>query len=304
MPVLPWLPVSASTVRSGSRSTDVAGQRPSATTGSSTTTVGTPVGREPSTAAAPAATAPAAYSWPSTCSPTTATKSPPGSTARLSTKAGPVDGRVAVRDSRRRRRRSRRGSSRSSRAPRAPRGRPRGRRRDAPRRRSPGRSRGPCPPPARCRRGRRGARAVRIAARRSPTSRTSAAPSRGAGQHGGADRGRVLGARVVVGDHEHVGQPGRDLAHHRALARVAVAAGADHDDQPTGRQRAQRGQRGLDGVGLVGVVDDHVEVLPGVDPLESAGDAAGPAPAPLATGLRGRSRPRSSRRSRPARWRR
>ena len=51
---------------------------------------------------------------------------------------------------------------------------------------------------------------------------------------------RVLGARVVVGDHEHVGEPGRDLAHHRPLAGVAVAAGAETTSSRPGGQRAQR----------------------------------------------------------------
>ena len=51
-------------------------------------------------------------------------------------------------------------------------------------------------------------------------------------QHRGPDRGGVLGARVVVGDHEHVGEPGPDLAHHRSLAGVPVAAGTEHQQQP------------------------------------------------------------------------
>ena len=85
--------------------------------------------------------------------------------------------------------------------------------------------------------------------------------------------GRVLGARVVVGDDEDVGEPGRDLGHHRALARVAVAAGAEHDDHPAVGQRPQGPDRGGHGVGLVGVVDDDHEVLARVDPLEPARDA-------------------------------
>ena len=39
-------------------------------------------------------------------------------------------------------------------------------------------------------------------------------------------------ARIVVGDDGDVGQPAGDLAHQRALALVAVAAGAEHHDQP------------------------------------------------------------------------
>ena len=63
---------------------------------------------------------------------------------------------------------------------------------------------------------------------------------RSAGEHGGPDRGRVLGPRVVVGHHQHVGQPGPDLAHHRALAGVPVAAGTDDQHQPALGERPQR----------------------------------------------------------------
>src|SRR5687767_13938756 len=44
------------------------------------------------------------------------------------------------------------------------------------------------------------------------------------------DRLRVLRARVVGGDEADVGQPGADLAHQRALAAVAVAAGSEDRD--------------------------------------------------------------------------
>ena len=50
-----------------------------------------------------------------------------------------------------------------------------------------------------------------------------------------ADRGRVLGARIVVGDDDHVGVVGGGLAHQRPLAGIAVAAGAEDDDQPAAR---------------------------------------------------------------------
>ena len=83
---------------------------------------------------------------------------------------------------------------------------------------------------------------------------------------------RVLGARVVVGDDQDVGQARRDLAHHRALAGVAVAARAEHDEQPPAVSGRRAAQRGRDRVGLVGVVDDDREVLALVDPLQAAGD--------------------------------
>ena len=95
----------------------------------------------------------------------------------------------------------------------------------------------------------------------------------GAGEDLGPDGGRLLAARVVVGHHEDVGQPRGDLAHDRALAGVALAAGAEDHDEPAVGQRAQCCQGGGDGVGLVRVVDDDGEVLPLVDPLEPAGHA-------------------------------
>ena len=72
-----------------------------------------------------------------------------------------------------------------------------------------------------------------------------AVPARAPVQHRGPDRGRVLGARVVVGDDQDVGEPGGDLAHDRPLARVPVTPGAEHDDQPAVGQRPQGLERGL-----------------------------------------------------------
>ena len=63
---------------------------------SGTTTVGTSVGRVPSTATAPPSTAAAAKSWPSTRSPTIATNSPPSTGSRLSRNASPVTVTVGV----------------------------------------------------------------------------------------------------------------------------------------------------------------------------------------------------------------
>ena len=114
-------------------------------------------------------------------------------------------------------------------------------------------------------------------ARSPPAGRRSRAPRRvprlglRAGQHRGADRGRVLAARVVVGDDQQLGPRRRRGAHQRALAAVPVAAAAQHDDAAgrgtCGAQRVQqRGDRGR----LVRVVDDGEERLPGVDPLHPA----------------------------------
>src|SRR6185503_8423994 len=72
----------------------------------------------------------------------------------------------------------------------------------------------------------------------------------------GADRRRLLAARIVVGDDDTVGVIGGDAAHDRPLALVAVAAGAEYDDKFPGRIGPQRLQRFLQGVGLVRIVDE------------------------------------------------
>ena len=56
-------------------------------------------------------------------------------------------------------------------------------------------------------------------------------PGRNAAHDLGADRRRLLAARIVVGHQGEVGQPRGDLAHHRPLAAIAIAAAAEHHDQ-------------------------------------------------------------------------
>ena len=83
----------------------------------------------------------------------------------------------------------------------------------------------PLPRRPRCRPGRRGATAAAMASARSPTS-THLGAARGARRRASssrADRRGVLGARVVVGHDDEVGEPARRGAHQRALALVAVA---------------------------------------------------------------------------------
>ena len=89
----------------------------------------------------------------------------------------------------------------------------------------------------------------------SPRSPISMAPGADL-QDGGADLGRLLAARIVVGHDHAVGLLGRDRAHHRALAGIAVAAAAEHDDELPRRIGPQRLQRLGERVGLVGVVDE------------------------------------------------
>ena len=186
-------------------------------------------------------------SCPSTRSPTNATKSPPGSGLRVSRNAGPVTtasspSRCAADD------------VGDLGEPERDHGRSpgdllaqrrRGRRRRGPRRRPPARPRVPCPRPGRCRRRVPARTAYAIASRRSPTSTTSAGASSGTPAR--------IAARIAPGSSvrglssvttSRSAEPGRDLAHQRSLAAVAVAARADHDDQPSGGQRPQRLQRG------------------------------------------------------------
>ena len=61
-------------------------------------------------------------------------------------------------------------------------------------------------------------------------------------------------------------------AHQRPLARVAVAAAAEHHRDLAPRQLAHRAQRRRQGGVGVGVVDEHREPLAAVHRLEPAGD--------------------------------
>ena len=92
----------------------------------------------------------------------------------------------------------------------------------------------------------------------------------GSGENGGADRSRILAARIVVGDDHAVGVLCRDRAHQRTLSRVAIAACAEHDDELAFRIRPQRlqclGQR----VRLVRVVDEHRRAVALADALQPA----------------------------------
>ena len=78
-------------------------------------------------------------------------------------------------------------------------------------------------------------------------------------------------SEVTIDD---VGELGRDAAHQRPLAAVAVAAGADDADDAAARQPARGMQHVLERVRLVRVVDDHRERLPLLDGLEAPGHAA------------------------------
>ena len=74
------------------------------------------------------------------------------------------------------------------------------------------------------------------------------------------DLQRILAARVVGGDDRIIRKPADDGAHDRALRGVAIAARAEHRDQPAAalrRGRPQRLQHLLERVGRVRIVDHH-----------------------------------------------
>ena len=106
---------------------------------------------------------------------------------------------------------------------------PRRRRRTARRgSQNPGQSRGLCRRSARRRRPWPSPGRSAMARARSTSTRGAAAPV-GAAGHLFDDGQRLLIARVVRGDDDHVRQLAGDLAHERALGPVPVAAGAEHN---------------------------------------------------------------------------
>ena len=84
----------------------------------------------------------------------------------------------------------------------------------------------------------------------------------------------VLRSRVVVGDEDDVSVLGGGASHERPLARVAVAACAEHDDEAALRHRPECCERARDGIGLVGIVDeDHRPVRAVAGELQAPGGA-------------------------------
>src|SRR5271155_2027015 len=90
-----------------------------------------------------------------------------------------------------------------------------------------------------------------------------------AGNDGGANGGRILAARIVVGYDNTVGLGNRDRAHQWPLAAITVAAGAEHDHQLAGRIRAQRIKCFGERVRLVRVIDEDRRAALFSDKLEA-----------------------------------
>ena len=92
-----------------------------------------------------------------------------------------------------------------------------------------------------------------------------------AGADLGDDGAGILLAGVVGGQDHMVGQRRGGRAHARPLAAVAVAAAAEHDAQPAGRDFAEGGQHVPQRVLRVGVIDEDLEPAARRDFLEAAG---------------------------------
>ena len=90
--------------------------------------------------------------------------------------------------------------------------------------------------------GRASARASRMAARRSGSTRNAPRAAR-AGAHLGDDRVGVLVPGVVRRQHRHVGVGRGGRAHERALVAVAIAAAPEHHDHAPVRATARGGRR-------------------------------------------------------------
>ena len=60
---------------------------------------------------------------------------------------------------------------------------------------------------------------------------------------------------------DEIAQPRGDGAHQRPLRAIAIAAAAEHRDQPAGRERPRRLEQVLQRVVGVRVVDDHADVV-------------------------------------------
>ena len=96
---------------------------------------------------------------------------------------------------------------------------------------------------------------------------------RRAGQDLRPDRRRIFGARIVVGNDRHVGAARGDFAHDRSLARIAVAAATEHQDEAPTHEWTQRGDRLRERVGLMRVVDKDRRAVEIADAFEASGRA-------------------------------
>src|ERR1700746_2271691 len=88
-------------------------------------------------------------------------------------------------------------------------------------------------------------------------------------QNRGADRSGIFAAGIIVGDDYTVGLGGRTRAHQRPLAGIAIAAGANHDDQTSGSVRTQCLERLCQRIRLVRVIDEDLRAAAFADAFET-----------------------------------
>jgi hypothetical protein len=95
------------------------------------------------------------------------------------------------------------------------------------------------------------------------------AAGRNAGHDFVDDDRRILGPGVVGRHVGHVGSACGDVAHQGTFRPVAIAAAAEHRDEvtPGGDEVAGRAECGIKRGRCVCVIDQHGEVLAGIDPF-------------------------------------
>ena len=81
-------------------------------------------------------------------------------------------------------------------------------------------------------------------------------------EHLGADGGRFLRTRIIIGDDHDVGVAGGDRPHFRTFARIAGPAAAEHEHDAPRRMRARGAQKHVQAVGSVRIVDENVRAFP------------------------------------------
>src|SRR6516164_2686078 len=86
----------------------------------------------------------------------------------------------------------------------------------------------------------------------------------------GADRRGILAAGIVVGDNYAVGFSCSDRAHQRPLAGIAIAPGAEHDEQTSATVRTQCFERLCQCIWLVRVIDKDLRPAVLADTFETS----------------------------------
>ena len=78
------------------------------------------------------------------------------------------------------------------------------------------------------------------------------------GDDGGTDAGRILGARVIVGDKHLISTGAGDMPHFGTFSGIAVATAAEQNDKFSGGGRSQRRQRRRQCIRRMRVIDNNL----------------------------------------------